>query len=159
MEPIARKLAASITAIATAVLLAQPAWASPPTTGTGTFVFLGVSVGPTRTADGNTFIHLTVTIGLQGTVEGTRVDDATVIAHPNGLFESYGTGTCTCTVAGRSGTWTERFEVRGVFNESSSGRFTVISGTGDLSTLHAVMTIPTGPLGAGTYSIDYHFDP
>jgi hypothetical protein len=164
MELIGRKAAAFLAAAGAAVLLAQPVWATAPEAGGGTFAETAFVGAPSiRLADGNTFITQTTTGVINGTIVGTLRDVTTIVLHPDGTFNARGVETCVCTVAGRSGTFVDRFEATGV-GLSATGHFTVISGTGALSNLHLTGTFtgvinPATGLSAGSYSIDYHFDP
>jgi hypothetical protein len=157
-RPIARRLAAIAAALGVAALFAQPVLATEPVTGTGTYEDIGADLASVRNADGNTFVHLIVTGRFHGAVEGIRIVDAITVLHPNGLFDAHGTATCDCTVAGRSGTWLERFTASGITDVSVVVKFTVVDGTGGLSNLRAVGMASGVPGGGGTYSIDYHFD-
>ncbi|HXO58472.1 MAG TPA: DUF3224 domain-containing protein [Candidatus Acidoferrum sp.] len=164
MERIGRKAAAFLAAAGIAVLLAQPVWATAPAVGGGTFAATAFVGAPSiRLADGNTFVTETITGVIAGTIVGTIRDVGTIILHPDGTLNVSGVETCVCTVAGRSGTFVDRFEASGV-GLSATGPFTVISSTGALSNLHltGMFTLVLNPatgLAAGPYSIDYHFDP
>ncbi len=162
MEPISRKAAGFLAAAAAALLLAQPVWATAPATGGGTFTDTSATTSTTRLADGNAIITSTTTGVIDGTVVGARTDMNRLVFHPDGTLNFSGVETSVCTVAGRSGTFVARFEGTGV-GLSFTGHLTVISGTGGLSNLHAVVTFtgvvnPVTGLGAGPYSVDYHFD-
>ena len=62
---------------------------------------------------------------------------------------------CACSVDGRSGSFTYRFEGSGASVISAfSGTFENLYGDGGLATLHGHGTFD-GPL----YTFDYHFDP
>jgi hypothetical protein len=164
MERIGRKAAVFLAAAGAAVLLAQPVWATAPAAGGGTFAETAFVGAPSiRLADGNTFVTQTATGVVDGTIVGTITNVLTLVLHPDGTLNARGVETCVCTVAGRSGTFVDRIEATGV-GLSFTGRFTVISGTGALSNLHLTATFTgvlnaAAGLGAGTYSIDYHFDP
>jgi Protein of unknown function (DUF3224) len=162
MEPISRKTAAFLVAVGAVVLLAQPVWATAPTAGGGTFTDTSATTSTTRLADGNTIITSTGTGVIDGTVVGARTDMNRFVFHSDGTLNFSGVETCVCTVAGRSGTFVARFEGTGV-GLAFAGHLTVISGTGGLSNLHAVVTFsgvvnPATGLGGGPYSVDYHFD-
>jgi hypothetical protein len=158
MGPFCKKTSALLVSIGAAVLLAQPVSATAPVTGGGAYDDTGGVLVSARTADGNIFVHLILTGRLHGTVDGVRVVDAITDLHPNGLFDAHGTATCDCTVAGRSGTWSERFTASGITGVSVVVHFTVVDGTQGLSNLHAMGVLSGVPGGGGTYSIDYHFD-
>ena len=164
MERIGRRVAAILAAAGALVLLATPAWASTPATGSGTFADTGFLGPPSiRTAGGNTFVMVTLSGVFEGTMTGTRTLTAHLVFHADGTLNGHGEETCMCTVGGRTGTFVDRFEVNGA-GQTFTTHLTVISGTGELSNLHAVATVsgsvnPATSLGSGTYSIQYHFDP
>ena len=153
-----RPLAAALTAAAlTTALLAQPAAATTPTSGSGAFT---VTFAPTetRTADGNTITEFAITGTLTGTLTGTFTGTERIVVHPDTTANASGVITCVCTVEGMTGT------VEFVFNGTSAGtglpivgQFTSQNGTLGLSSLHAQGTFSA--LGtAGTYTVDYHFE-
>jgi hypothetical protein len=158
MGPFCKKTSALLVSMGATVLLAQPVFATAPVTGAGTYDDTGAVLVSARTADGNIFVHLILTGRLHGTVDGVRVVDAITDLHPNGLFDAHGTATCDCRVAGRSGTWLERFTASGITDVSVVVHFTVVDGTEGLRNLHAVGIASGVPGGGGNYSIDYHFD-
>jgi hypothetical protein len=123
-----------LTAGAVAVL---PAGATPPAPVSGTFAVVTATTTSTRTAGGNTFITVTRTAALSGTFTGTTSDELLLVMHRNGTTSLRGTGTCVCSLAGRSGTFEYRFEGSGIFPTSASGRYVVGHGTGGLAGLHA----------------------
>ncbi len=163
MNRLGRKAAALVAAAGAALLLALPASATAPTTGRGTFTDTNLTAPPmTRTADGNTFVTEHGAGVDNGTITGKRTFVITVEIHPDNTLNFRGVETCVCTVAGRAGTFVDRFDGTGV-GLSFEGRFTVISGTGGLSDLHAVATFtgvvnPRTGLAAGRYTVEYHFD-
>lgn len=119
-----------------AILPAVPAWASPPAPVTGTFAVTSVTPTSTRTAGGNTFVTATRTAALAGTFTGATTDTVTLVFHSDGTTSVRGTGTCACTVDGRSGTLSYQFVAAGTFPASASGQY-VAQGSGGLAGLHA----------------------
>jgi hypothetical protein len=144
--------------VASAVLVAVPAGATPPSPVTGTFAVVTFTPTSTRTADGNTFITGTRTAVLAGTFTGTTTDTVTLVMHSNGRTSLRGEGTCAaCTVDGRTGTFDYRFEGSGTFPTTASGHYVVRHGTGGLEGLHA-----QGPFSGSFFVANlggrYHFD-
>jgi Protein of unknown function (DUF3224) len=144
------------------VLLLTPlANASTPTTGSGSFTSTVTDISVSQ-ADGNTIITATETQALSGPFSGTRVAEGVEVIHPDGTFNAHDIGTFTGTVDGRSGTVVITGSSTGV-GDSGSGRLVAELGTGGLARLHAQGTFEpmiTGPTtAAGTYSVQFHFDP
>lgn len=137
--------------------------ATPPTEASGIISvtqITGLSIQPA--GGGNFIIEQTTSGAVTGTLAGTFVDELRAILHPNGFVNAQGTITCTCTVAGKSGTI--------VFNQMSKGPLgsfegtaVIVSGTGDLANLHGTLEIQgtVDPNGLATiaYSGQIHFDP
>jgi hypothetical protein len=144
-------------AVATA-LLAQPALATTPTDGGGTFTFHPV-IQSVRTADGNTFLTATANDAFTGSFTGPFTEPFVFVTHPNGTATVQGTLTCTCIVDGRAGTLTLRFEgTQAGPTAPVDGQFVVQDATGGLAGLRGVGTFhDVGP--TGTYAVRYHFDP
>ncbi|HEX9267160.1 MAG TPA: DUF3224 domain-containing protein [Candidatus Limnocylindria bacterium] len=154
-RPLAKAGLAAIVAVA---LLAQPAAATEPSSGSGTFVFTSMTPTGARTADSNTIITATATGALSGALTGTFTDELRQVLHADGTSEFHGTLTCTCTVQGMKGTVVLRFEGSGT--GGSAGQFTVVSASGNLEGLHGQGTFAqTSPAVAGTYEINMHRDP
>jgi len=132
--------------VAVTALLAQPALATTPTEGGGTFTFHPV-IQSARMADGNTFLTATANDAFAGSF------------HPNGTATVQGTLTCTCIVDGRTGTLTLRFEGTQAGPAAPvDGQFVVQDATGGLAGLRGDGTFhDVGP--AGTYTVRYHFEP
>jgi hypothetical protein len=142
-----------------ALLLTQPALATTPSQGSGTFTFAATPTS-TRTAGGNTFLTLTGTEAISGAITGAATVDFTQVIHSSGQSNSNGLITCACTVGGRSGTAVFRFEGSGAFTAADpfAGQFVVLSASGGLSGLHGDGTFSA--IGAaGTYTFRWHFDP
>ena len=143
------------------VLLMPIASASTPASATGSFTAT-VTITSISQADGNTIITAIETQTLSGFLTGTRIANGVEIIHPDGTFNSHDTGTFTGTVNGRSGTAVITGSSTGI-GASGSGQFVVELGTAGLAGLHAqgiFQPTVTGPSTvAGTYSLQYHFDP
>jgi len=121
----------SLAVAAVTALLAQPALATTPTDGGGTFTFHPV-IQSARTADGNTFLTATANDAFTGSFSGPYTEQFVFVTHPN--------GTATVQAA------------------PVDGQFVVQDATGGLAGLRGVGTFhDVGP--AGTYTVRYHFDP
>jgi hypothetical protein len=143
------------------LLLTPLASASTPTTGSGRFTSTATNISVSQ-ADGNTIVTATETQILSGFFRGARVAEGVEVIHPDGTFNAHDTGTFTGTAAGRSGTVVITGSSTGV-GDSGSGQLVAELGTGGLAGLHAQGTFQptiTGPTTtAGTYSVQFHFDP
>jgi uncharacterized protein DUF3224 len=142
------------------LLSAQPAFATTPSEGSGTFTF-AATVTSSRTAGGNTFLTLTGTEAISGAITGAATVDFTQVNHSSGDSNSNGLITCpACIVGGRTGTAVFRFEGSGAFSTADpfAGQFVVLSASGGLSGLRGDGTF-TAIDGGGTYTFRWHFDP
>jgi hypothetical protein len=119
----------------------------------GSFVDVVTSM-QVRMADGNFIITQTITQTLTGTFTGTASQRATTVAHPTGAANFFGAETCTCTVAGKSGSLVVGFSGTSAPDGSFEGQFVIVSGTGDLANLNGRGTIQS----PGTYTGVIHFD-
>ncbi len=142
-------------------VLAPLASASTATTGSGSFTST-VAITSVRQADGNTIIAGVETQTLSGFLSGVRVAEGIQVIHPDGTFNAHDTGTFTGTANGRSGTAVITGTSTGV-GTAGAGQLVVEQGTAGLAGLHAQGTFQptfTGPTtAAGTYSVQFHFDP
>jgi len=161
--PLARHTAVTFLALLVAMaLLAQPALATTPVQGSGTFAFAGppVPTSAPRTAGGNTFLSFMATGTISGAISGTFSQQFTQVIHSSGESNINGTVTCSCSVGGRTGTVELPFEGTGAGTTASpfDGQFVAQNGTGGLGDLHGVGTFhAVGP--GGTYTFNWHFDP
>jgi hypothetical protein len=109
-----RKLAIVISIVAAVLMVPTAASATPPPTVSGTETINGATATVIRTADGNTIIAITLTGTIAGSFTGTFTVDMTAIAHSTEQTNDvHGTFTCTCSIAGRSGSVTFRAEGTG----------------------------------------------
>jgi uncharacterized protein DUF3224 len=146
-----------------ALVAAQPVAASNPILVAGTFFFTAAPVpSDFRTAGGNAFVTLLFPAGVvTGDITGSFSEKLNVVTHPDGSQNVHGNATCTCIVAGRTGTLV--FDnIAGTTNTSgvSEAHF-VLSGSGGLAGLHGqgtaiVSPTPRGPFGV--YAAQYSFD-
>jgi Protein of unknown function (DUF3224) len=160
MGVIGRAALSSIVAAVGVLGLASAVLATAPLTGTGAFRPAGppttISV---RAADGNTIVEQLQTFIDTGVQAGTETDTVTFVFHPDGTFNLKADVAFTGTVAGRSGTLAQRFEGTGDAT-TFHGQLETLSGTGDLANLRAHGTfVGSSTTGAGTYTLEYHFDP
>jgi hypothetical protein len=144
---------AFLATLGAAVLLAEPAGATTLMPASGTFVDVVTSM-QVRFADGNLIITQTVSQTLTGTFTGTASQQVTTVVHPSGAANFFGAETCTCTVAGKSGSLVLGFSGTGAPNGSFEGQFVILSGTGDLASLNGRGTIQS----PNTYAGVIHFD-
>jgi len=120
-------------------------------TGTGTFAGVSDTVISSRTADGNLISVDEVVDSLDGVMVGTLVVDITVLIHPSGSEEIFGTATFTGNVSGvGTGTLQQAISASGLVPGVFSGRLTILSGTGDLAGLHGTVMFQSPP---PTYSV------
>src|SRR5947209_19426145 len=91
-RPLAKAGLAAIVAVA---LLAQPAAATEPSTGSGNFVFTSMTPTGARTADSNTIITANATGALSGALTGTFTEELRQVFHADGTSEFHGTVNCT----------------------------------------------------------------
>jgi len=149
--------------LAASVVLLSPtaASASEPQIAHGTFDFAVVAVTSAHPADGNLLITQTLRGSFAGAASGSVDEVEQLVVHPTGEVELRGTDVCSCTVAGRSGTVTDRFEGQVAADGQLRGTVRSISSNGGLTGLHFEGDIagPTTGPNAGTYTIRLHFDP
>src|SRR5439155_21814713 len=109
-----RRWALLLTFIAAPLAFAPAAVATPPAPASGNETFTSLTTTLLRVADGNSFFANSATGTITGTITGTWTAEFTTLIRPSGeLIASDGAFTCTCSVAGRSGTFTTRFEGTG----------------------------------------------
>jgi hypothetical protein len=147
-----------------ALVAVQPVAASSPLSVAGTFFFMAAPVpSDFRRAGGNAFVTLSFPAGVvTGDISGNFTEQLHVVTHLDGSQNLHGNATCTCAVAGRTGTLV--FDnIAGTTNTSgvSEAHF-VLSGSGGLADLHGQGTAIVSPtqLGpVGIYAAQYSFDP
>jgi len=153
MGHFARTAVAFVATLGAAVLLAEPVGATSLMPATGTFVDVVTST-QVRMADGNLILTQTVAQTLTGTFTGTASQQATTVVHPSGAANFFGAETCTCTVAGKTGSLVLGFSGTSAPDGSFEGQFVIIGGTGDLANLNGRGTVQS----PGTYTGVIHFD-
>ena len=131
-----------------------------PSTAIGFIAATGFTITGASFADGNTFMTITVTTMLTGTLSGTGVDLASLLVHSDGTFNAQHLSTCTCSFDGQSGTLNSIFNLKGsMVTRVAIGQWTILSGTGGLSTLRGQGTLNGAPFVGADYSLQIHFEP
>ena len=156
------RLLTLVLAAGAALVAVQPVAASTPIPVAGTFFFVAAPVpSGFRIAGGNAFVTLYFPAGVAtGDITGNFTEQLHVVTHPDGSQNVHGNATCTCALAGRTGTLV--FDnIAGTTNTLgvSEAHF-VLSGSGGLADLHGqgtaiVSPTPQGPLGV--YAAQYSF--
>lgn len=150
-----------LTALFTVVLVAAQTsvtMAATPRPATGTFFPTVVGSISARVADGNTFLEITGQIGAwTGTIAGTTSEDISGVIHKDGSTNFSGQLTCLCTVDGRSGTMTVRFNLSGDAT-GFTGNYRITASGGGLAGLRGQGTLLSPPTFPGTYTGTYHFE-
>ena len=146
-----------------ALVAVQPVAASDHMSAAGTFFFTAAPVpSGFHMDDGNSFVTLFFPAGvLTGDFAGTFTERLDVVTHPDGSQNVHGNATCTCTVAGRTGTLVFR-NITGKTNTAGvSNAHFVLSGSGGLAHLHGKGTAiisPTSQGLLGVYKAQYSFE-
>ena len=123
----------------------------------GTFTILSRTNISVR-QDGQNKIYSYTQQGVDsGDITGSYTEEETAIVHPDNTASFSGTSTCTCTIAGKSGTLTYPYTGTTSANGSFQGQILDGHGTGDLAKLHGQGTFQ-GQGTHGTYSSQLHFD-
>ena len=94
---------------------------------------------------------------ISGGIMGSFTVEETSILHPDKTATSSGRSTCTCTVAGKSGTLMWSFTVMDTADGSYHGQLFDFQGTGDLAKLQGQGTFQ-GQGSHATYSTELYFD-
>ncbi|MBA2284374.1 MAG: DUF3224 domain-containing protein [Ktedonobacteraceae bacterium] len=108
--------------------------------------------------DGNNQVsRLTQQSISYGDIAGSFTNDETFILRPDKTGTYSGKSTCTCTVAGKSGTLIWSFTGTRAADGSFQGQFFDFHGTGNLARLHGQGTFQ-GQGDHDTYSSELYFD-
>ena len=108
--------------------------------------------------DGSTKISsITEQWVIYGGIMGSFTVEETSVLHPDKTATSSGSSTCTCTIAGKSGTLMWSFTDMGTADGSYQGQFFDFQGTGDLAKLQGQGTFQ-GQGSHATYSTELYFD-
>jgi hypothetical protein len=142
---------------ATATAQAATATATANFTANGTFTILNTTTTSFR-QDGQNKIYSYTQHGVDsGDLTGSYTNELTSIVHPDNTTTFSGNITCTCTVAGKSGTLLNSITGTSTANGSFQGQLFDYKGTGDLAKLHG-QGVAQGQGLQGTYSLQLHFD-
>jgi len=153
-----RKLATAVGLAAALLMIPAAAEATPPSPASGTETITSETATVVGTADGNTILAVTATAAITGSFNGTFNAQFTTIAHPTGqINDVQGTGVCTCSFDGRSGTVTFQFTGTGTPSDTEV-QATTIGATGGLQGLHSNLAVNVAGT-AVTYSGTAHFGP
>ncbi len=155
--------AAAVNTQATATAQAATATAQANATATANFTANGTfTIENTTTTsvrqDGQNKIYSYIEHGVNaGDLSGSYTFEETLTLYPDNTGTFSGNITCTCTVAGKSGTL--QYSITGTSAASGSfqGQTFDYRGTGDLAKLHGQGTFQ-GQGSQGTYSSQLHFD-
>jgi eukaryotic-like serine/threonine-protein kinase len=148
---------ATATAQAHAIATASAVAASQPFPANGTATTVSSTTTAVRQDGSNKISSITSQSVSYGGIMGSYTSKETSILHPDKTTTFSGSSTCTCTVAGKSGTLMWSFTGTGTADGSFQGQFFDIHGTGDLAKLHGQGTLQ----GQGdhlTYSSELHFN-
>lgn len=149
--------AAAAAALATTTAHASANAAVQHFTAKGTATILSNTTTSVRQDGQNRIYSLTVQDVSYGDITGSFTSEETSILHPDNAANFSGSSTCTCTVAGKSGTLMWSFSGTSTANGSFQGQFFDIHGTGDLAKLHGQGEFQGQGLHE-TYSSELYFD-
>lgn len=122
----------------------------------GTFTISNTTTTNTQQNGQDTVYSLTEQGVLTGDLSGSYTNEETSTVHPDKTSTFSGTITCTCTVAGKSGTLLWSLTGTGAADGSFQGQTFGYQGTGDLANLHGQGTFQ-GQGSHGTYTSQLHF--
>ena len=125
-------------------------------TANGTFTISNTTTTGTQQDGQNTIYGLTQQGVDDGDLTGSFTDEETSTSHPDNTSTFSGRATCTCTVAGKSGTLMYSFTGTSTADGSFQGQFFDFQGTGDLANLHG-QGVFQGQGTHGTYSSELYF--
>ncbi len=126
-------------------------------TAKGTFTILSKTTTNVRQDGLNRIYSITEQEVDYGDVTGPYTVELTLMLHPDNTGDFYGTGSCTCTVAGKSGILMWSFTGTRTADDSFQGRSFDYHGAGELAKLHGQGEYQGQGLN-GTYSLQLHFD-
>jgi hypothetical protein len=138
---------------AAVVLMPGRAFAEVPSiAASGSYTVTSFVASNSRTEGQVTLFDFTGTEDLTGTFSGTVAFEGSCAVRPAGIASCVARETFTGTVAGPAGTvvWLAPAQLS-LDSGSISGKFIIVSGTGDLAGLHGEGTF-AGSLGPGTYT-------
>ncbi len=150
-----------VLALAALALAPATAYASSPTEVSATYVLTSAVNLDVRQAGDNLILRQIETGILEGDITGPFTFERKIVIHSDGQLETEGFVTFgPGSVSGRSGSMTWRLVVTGSATTGAiQGRWTILSGTGDLANLRGQGTLEGIAFLAGTISAQVHFDP
>jgi hypothetical protein len=147
---------ATTTALAHATATASAQARSQPFPAKGTATLLSNTTTKVVQDGSNKISSITGQWVIYGGIMGSFTADETSILHPDNTTTSSGMITCSCTVAGKSGTLMWSFTYTGAADGSYRGQFFDFHGTGDLAKLHGQGTFQ-GQGSHATYTTELYF--
>jgi hypothetical protein len=161
-----KKLLVLSIVLALLFVLAIPALAGPPQTGSGLWLYIPALLD-SRQAGCNTFLTTFEDAEWTETLVGQSTEEGKVTIHCNGKWSFKGSVSFEGEVAGKSGTL-EMLAVGGRPDGTSEwdGKLVILGGTGELANLRGQgrfwgpgwLGDPTEP-GVIYYELNYHFEP
>jgi hypothetical protein len=151
--------AAAVAALATttAQATASASVAVQTFTAKGTITIVSSTTTNVQQDGSNTISSITQQAVIYGDIMGSYMSEETLILHLDKTGNFSGRSTCTCTVAGKSGTLMWSYTGTSTANGSFQGQFFDVHGTGDLAKLHGQGEFQ-GQGVHGSYSSELHFD-
>ena len=126
-------------------------------TAKGTFTILNRTITNVRQDGSNRIDSITEQEVDSGDVTGSFTSEETLILQPDNTGTFSGRSTCTCTVAGKSGTLMWSYTGTSTADGSFQGQDFDVHGIGELAKLHG-QGVFQGQGLHGTYSSQLHFD-
>ncbi len=153
----------TIPSMAIITMLLPVAYATAPSTATGSFTFTSSTIAFEKCADGNTCFLLSAAGTATGTFTGSfTISNSPNVIHKDGTGEFRGDLICTCSVSGHSGTIV--FHLHGKYanfndpNAPVTAKMVIKSSAGTLPTLHGhggFTSTTASPVLS--YSLQIHF--
>jgi hypothetical protein len=151
-------IAVAVAVLGVSTYLTPVAHGSVPGVATGTITVTGFVTNSTQQDGANTVSSFTVDERFGGTLSGDCIVTFRAVTHPDGTTTYIGVEHFSGTVNGTLGSL-DLLDTGKSGSGLVSGRFTILSGTNDLSELRGEGTY-AGVLGIGsTYLLEIHFQP
>ena len=143
------------------LLMGATAYTQPPQplSGSGTFEDISVTVVSTRQAGPNTISEQIQTATATGTLDGDVTNSVICVTDRNGKGVCHGRVTFEGSVDGNEGTLEIQNESQVNGDEVEAAHFTIVSGTGELATLHGHGSFTGHFTDIGVYTMEYFFAP
>jgi hypothetical protein len=148
----------AVLVIAALAMVPSGSLASPPASGSGSFVVdaANIVVTDVRFAGAKTIVTETEPVVLSGTISGILVHVFVVTIQPDGSFTARGKGTFSGTVNGVAGGFEDSIKASGSLATSTlQGTFTITDGTGGLADLSGRAAFTGIPATSGTYTVQF----